>query len=507
MATNFYDVVVHGDELTALVSAALLARRGLRVLVTGLEQTPATFSVGQHTFASGPGVLPSLDAAPVARVFRELNHLPLVRRRGRPLDPPLVLRVAGRQLALGPKAPALFRAVRESFPDQQAVLEGIFARLGAAAAMLDPLLEGTVALPARGFRQRRRMARLAAQVPPFEADLLAPLPPEHAIRAALVALAGLTARLAPGALGAGALAHAFASACAGAVEMPEALAGVRQLLIERIESASGDVRPVSLSALVFRRGKLVGVRLTPREEEVGLRQLVWAAPLAGLTALLGARLPRRLRDVATRIRTSAYRYRLCLRVANDAFAAEPWPDRLVSVRDPAKPPWEDNAILVHTGPAANEPRFQGRPMWVDCLVPAQSVGTQLNYLTVVRRRVLEHVAELRPGLERHLVGVASLHDGLPLEGRGSDGTVQPLTGIAPTPRAMPAVFTPDLPQALGVAMAAHGSGLRGLHLAGPEVLPGLGDEAAFVVGWSVAGAIAAPRARGRVRRRVIPSDG
>src|SRR4051812_5547729 len=43
MDTNFYDVVVCGGETTGLVAAALLARRGLRVLLLGHEPAHAGF--------------------------------------------------------------------------------------------------------------------------------------------------------------------------------------------------------------------------------------------------------------------------------------------------------------------------------------------------------------------------------------------------------------------------------------------------------------------------------
>ena len=44
--TNFYDVIVCGGETSGLVAAALLARRGFRVLVVADEAEQAAFEAG-----------------------------------------------------------------------------------------------------------------------------------------------------------------------------------------------------------------------------------------------------------------------------------------------------------------------------------------------------------------------------------------------------------------------------------------------------------------------------
>ena len=81
MDTNYFDVVVYGSELTGLIAASLLGRRGLRVLLCGHDQIPAVFQAGPYTLAREPGVLPPPDSEPVARVMRELGHTQIVRRR------------------------------------------------------------------------------------------------------------------------------------------------------------------------------------------------------------------------------------------------------------------------------------------------------------------------------------------------------------------------------------------------------------------------------------------
>ena len=53
MDTNFYDVVVCGSELTGLVAAALLGRRGFRVLLIGHDADRGSFeAAGLATFVA-----------------------------------------------------------------------------------------------------------------------------------------------------------------------------------------------------------------------------------------------------------------------------------------------------------------------------------------------------------------------------------------------------------------------------------------------------------------------
>jgi hypothetical protein len=249
---------------------------------------------------------------------------------------------------------------------------------------------------------------------------------------------------------------------------------------------------------------VAGLRQRQHGETIGLGHLIWAGSAASLCALCGDLAPRRLREIAAAVRPACFRYTLCLLVRPEALP-QGMGNRVLSIRDPAKPIMEENALQITVGPPA--PRQPNRiPLWVECLVPA-SAAESLGYLAVIRARVREEISRLLPFHEQHLWVLASPHDGLPPElgpaaGEERQTTLEPLS---PTPMA-PALSC-DLPRMLGIGGAPHGTGIGNVSLASVENLPGLGNEGDFVSAWGVARLIAAPGQRpGGKRREILIED-
>ena len=95
MDTNFYDVIVCGAELAGVVAAALLGRRGMRVLLLGHDLQRPSFDAGPITLSRGPALLPSPDSPALDRVLKELGGAePEIVASAVPGDP--VLTGAGR---------------------------------------------------------------------------------------------------------------------------------------------------------------------------------------------------------------------------------------------------------------------------------------------------------------------------------------------------------------------------------------------------------------------------
>ena len=500
MDTNYFEAVVCGPDLAGLIAAALLSRRGQRVLLCGHDRQPATFQAGPFTLAREPGLLPPPDGEPVARVMRELGHAQVIRRRAPALQPGLQIVFPQHRVAFGSDPEAVSAELRREFPSECAMIEDTLARLRNSSAVLDPLLGSDITLPPEGFWERRDVARIQSQLPPLDADWLAELPPYHPMRAGLAALAALSGGFSPGDLTAMTQARAFDGARRGVFRLGGG-GELRALFTDKIESSSGEVRERLVPhELVWKRGNVTGLRARPHGETIGLGRLIWAGSAASLLTLCGDAAPRRLRETAAAIRPACFRYTMCLLLRPEALPEGMGP-RVLSVRDSAKPILEDNALSITVGsPPLRQPNRV--PVWVECLVPA-SAAQSLGYLAVVRARVREEIARLLPFFDRHLWVLASPHDGLAPElGLQAPGdNPDALDPVPPTPMA-PALSC-DLPRMLGIGGASVGTGISNIYLASSENLPGLGREGDFVSAWGVARLIAQPGHRPGARRREI----
>lgn len=495
MDTNFYDVVVCGGEVAGLVAAALLARRGFRVLLLGHDGDRATFEAGGVTLSRAPALLPPLDEPPTARVIKELDCVALIKRRAPVVRPAFRVALPGQQVDFPHEPAALTRELVRGFGPANATVAAAIERLDALGRIIDPLLASAITLPPSGFWERREVARFASLLPRPGNDPFAPLPAEHPFRIMAAAPGALATALIPHEVGPLAEARAFALARQGQHVMEGGLAGLYELLLGRVDTFGGDQRErLTPIAVVTRRGRAVGIRVHPRDETIGCRRLIWAGAPASLDAAMGAAAP-----PARPLRVAGYRYTVALLAPPGAVPAGT-PPLTFAVGDPSRPLLEDNALAITVGPPGGRTGDR-TPIWVECTVPAGPVEGGSSYLAALRGRVIHTVMRLMPTLAGKPLLVASPHDGLPPEVPGSPAG-KPQSGPPALP---PAVFAPAAPRALDVVALPHASGLKRLYLAGRANLPGLGLEGELVSGWGVAHLISGGQTRRHPgqRRRLI----
>ncbi len=300
------------------------------------------------------------------------------------------------------------------------------------------------------------------------------------MRAALAIPGAMSTALAPGDVGTVGEARAFDQARRGLHRLEGGYAGLCALLLERLETFSGERREKVVPVeVVMKRGRVAGIRVRPRDETIGCQHLIWAGPAPAMLALCADKPARKGRDAGDGLRVTGYRYALSMLVTPEAIP-EGMGSRVFLIDDPARPLVEDNAIAVTVGQPA--PRDPGRvPVWAECLLPAPPVDAGPGYLRTMRARVRKQLARVLPFLNQHLIVLGSPFDGLPPEIPGSAKAP-----VATAPIAMPAIYAAERPRPLDLGGLPHAPGIKNLWHVGRENLPGLSLEGELVSAWSVA---------------------
>ena len=492
MDTNFYDVVVCGGETTGLVAAALLARRGLRVLLLGHEPAHAGFDAWGATLSRAPALLPPIDETPVSRVFRELDSVALLKRRASPARGPLRVVLPGGHLDVLSDSVAFERELGRAYGSAGPRVAAAADRLGGVARLLDPLLASAIALPptASGSGAKwdawNRCCRAHAPIStPLSTSTTrsgSRAPPWRPPRQRWPPTSsGRWRRPVPSKL--------------PAAERPPSRAVWRDSTTfcwpASKPSVAIDANVSPPCEIVLRRGRAVGVRVLPRDETIGCHHLVWAGSAATLVAALGSNAPPPAKRGGGPLRIAGYRHALSL-LCPTPFLPEGTPPRLLAVGDPSRPMTEDNALAITVGvPSTRVP--ERVPLWLECVVPPHALDGGAGYLRALRARLVHTLGRVLPALEGKLALVASAYDGLPPEGPDAAGVSanKPIPSAAPPP-----VFGPPAPRPLDVLGLPHATGIKHLYLAGRENLPGLDLEGELTSGWGVAHLVAG----GHVRR-------
>ena len=502
--TNFYDVIVCGGETSGLVAAALLARRGFRVLLVADEREQAAFDAAGTALSRAPALLPPLDDPQAARLFKELDCVAVVKRRA-PAVPLTRVLIANQKLDLAADGATLERELGRAFGTAAPTVTAAVERLDTLGRAADPLLATAMTLPPNGFWERREAGRLESLLPRAGMDPLAPLPADHLFRAIAAAPAALSIGLTPSSVGSIAEARAFALARRGLHVLDGGLGALQELLLQRIETFGGERRRrLEPIGVVVRRGRAVGLQVSPRDETIGCQWLVWAGPSMALRTTLGSSAPPApARGRPAALRLAGYRYALSLLVGPQALPTGT-PPRLLAIGDPTRPLVEDNALAITIG--RPQPRDPERiPLWVECAVPAHLVDAGPSYLRALRGRLVQTLERLWPDFGKQILVVASPYDGLGAERGAAGGAAASAkagaTSVAVTP---PPLYARPATGPFDLIGLPHATGVKNLLLVGRENLPGLGLEGELVSGWGAARLVGhAPVRRVSLRRRTL----
>jgi hypothetical protein len=473
--SNSYDLVVLGDDLAALVCATLCARRGMRTLILG-DDRPARYNLGPHKLPLEPIVWPVGAGSPADRVLKELHGELALRRKFR--EPRIAAQIVAPDFRVDLGTDRLgSELARELGATSEATLAH-WQKGAEVARLFDPILSGEHAFPGVGFFERREVAKLADQLgevagawwTEVESD------PNVAIWRGLAAIA-LRHPAAPPA----AIARALDAWFAG----PPALRGdgdaIRELLVEKLTTAGGEVRSGTVTEANISWGKISSLTLA-NGDELGSGQVVASRSPQQLLDLLGKKAPKRLSELAEGMAIIGYRYTLNI-VLDEAGLPEHMAPTVAVISAPDKAPVGDAAFSVHLGEADDAGRVVAT---IAAILPSEGAVEPDRLVAkcmALRTGLWRRLGDVMPFFEKHLVLAHSPFESTPPQVPGGRGSYD-------VPRNLPLPMTPvwkgQLAATADTGALSYVTGLKNLTLTGDQILPVLGLEGALAAGWSAA---------------------
>jgi hypothetical protein len=226
------------------------------------------------------------------------------------------------------------------------------------------------------------------------------------------------------------------------------------------------------------KGRVIGVSMTGREEMTGCQVVFTDLPLPELSTL---------------IPSNTWTKRFSALVAESPEPMLGYGINL-GIDRPVLPPALAHTALLCFGPGLADQllRLEQIPqvdpekaaLHVSCVLPAADQDKISS--GALRDALLDRVRWLIPFLDRHLRVLHSPYDGAgPLDLQGdASGEAPPVPYSEEIPRWLINQPRPDRP--LGIENLHHRTGIKGLVLAGSQVITGLDAEGEFIAGWGAA---------------------
>ncbi len=492
---KFFDAVVIGTELPGLLCAAILSRRGLRVLLLGDHTPPPVYVALGREWPRAPSTYLMTHSPVAERVLSELALTPDFRRNVVALDPRFQVVSKKMRFEYASDDVVRSREIDREFPALRRAIDELYRNSDRLNSELDELLSRDLMWPPETFFERRAMQRATAHrlfardghgADPF-GDLPSGQPFWEVVRGSVAFAADADPDQLPP-LAITRLHHAWTHGSAAAEVRP---AWFERRLREFVENGAGEFREdARVSQVHVSRGAVTGLSLDGSDEEIGARFVIFAREVAALLPLLPDRTA--MRDVFEKVGEPTprlFRYTLNLWLQGEGVPPGIGRDVLLSFED------EDVDLRRIRLEVSPEQRDGLRRLTLQALLPRRAVENVPGYMDTIRERILANLRTHFPFLDDHLEFVDSPHDGRPIEDVRGKSVFSPSAPWSRGPSTMEALFGYPVKGVLGICGLPIRTPVKNLLLCNRQNIPGLGVEGAFLAALGAAGLAAKGSAR------------
>jgi phytoene dehydrogenase-like protein len=512
VTSKHFDVIVLGRSIGALTAAALLARRNFTVLVLGQGERGPSYRLDDHVLIRRSFTLLGATSPIFRKVTVELAQSQTWKRRVVPLSPMLQILSPRRRFDIPPDMVLFGREIDRELPEIRRLVEDLYAELARVNGAADEAFENDAVWPPGTFWERRETGRYASLLPHAraepDADLLAEFPTAHPFRQVLSSSVAFACDLStfPPPF---AVARLHGAWTRGVFALPRGEEELEEILVDRILAHGGlclfDDRA---SSIRLRGGVASAVKIDGDEDATGAGFVIADGTGEDVASLAGGEgIHKRAQREWPRVTSSVGRFVVSLIVRREGLPEPLGAECLLlpGERSTARPLGSARARLLQR-PSIHLQRARQAGPGEELLVAEMLLHDRgPPDLGEARQAVLDVLLDELPFLERHLVVVDSVHDGLPVwvyEGqrrRSVDRAA--LKGAALGTEPMVRKLEVDPPGYLGVGgEPIRGPVSRSL-LVGRSVLPGLGQEGQLLASWGAARLVTrSDRQKERMRR-------
>lgn len=457
-----FDVIVVGSDLAPLLCAALLCKRGFRVLVVGGDDRPQL---------PVPAVTGQLDSPVARRILTELGIAQVVRRKERAIDPHLQIVTPGARISVAPDPDSVLEEFTRELPAERESARLFYTRLAESLESIDEVLGSGLSIPPRGFIEKQRVRRMLAGTE-FGYDglggrLLGPLSGAPGLRACVFSHVVPSSRLHRTCIAPVHAALLHGRAVRRQVALEDGMAGLNELLAHRISHSRGETKLGDrVEHVEVQKGRVVHVKLHGHESATGCDFLVCGTETSAFAGLLATD-GRPMDDnplVGSGPATAAHLATMKLVVRPEVFP-EPMAPLVNVIFDEAAPPFESNLAVLERGRGDEE----SCELWVTFLLDHERLVRDPRYVSEVARRLVSRLSRVIPFLPDFLIDV---------EEPEAD------------PRRLPAVYTPSAPGPWSCCAVDYRTRIPNLVVCSAQVVPGFGSEGEWMAAWGAAGLIA-----------------
>ena len=476
--SRHYEAVVIGGGLSAVVTAALLAKRGVRGLL--IDEGELASEDPHMLFDS---VHADVGSEVMLLIHRELGLQDELRNRSGPVDPLVQIVWPEERLDLSDDPARCLREVQRAFGSRADGVEGFFERLQAASEMVGQFLATSGELPASGYFTRRSARSQARRFEPItravkDSDLFADLDPSmvELFTGPSNYLTYVDDRTADEASVAR-FVRPLARLLLGTRSLRSART-LRGLFVAVAQRRAFELQTGALAA-AEPKGRQVLLRLVGQAETITAEAIVDAT--ADLSALSVLPIQKRKKDLSETMQT--------VKPRSKHYALG------IELDEAVIPPGMGQHLILLNGHresshADSDPG--DRPLWVTTRPGKQAGRTQLvvSHPVSAARAHSEGMDALEAMMRSRIERVIPFFrqgrpETRPLSDRGGAPGV---SGRAMRPVLNHPLLEPDLDAQTGLTGVPCRTSLKNVFIAGPTVLPGLGIEGEYFAALQAADA-------------------